>query len=77
VHDAWLLNRRWDFAPGCIPASVPLSFWWGDSDLATPLKHGRALAEQIPHATFRVFEDCGHFGVIFDHLRDVLTELIS
>jgi pimeloyl-ACP methyl ester carboxylesterase len=75
VYDAWLLNRRWDFAPSEIPASVPVSFWWGADDLATPVEHGRALAGQIPHATFCTFDECGHFGVVFDHLREVLVDL--
>jgi pimeloyl-ACP methyl ester carboxylesterase len=75
VYDAWLLNRPWDFSPRAIPDSVPVSFWWGSDDTGTPVEHGRALASQIPHSTLQAFEDCAHFGVVFDHLSDVLEDL--
>lgn len=77
AYDAFLLNRPWEIPLESIPPSLPLSFWCGDTDLATPLAHGRALAGRIPHATVRVFESCGHFGVFFDHLREILLELIG
>jgi pimeloyl-ACP methyl ester carboxylesterase len=75
VYDAWLLNRRWDFSPSSIPPTVPVSFWWGENDVSTPVEHGRALAGEIPHAAFHTLGDCGHFGVIFDHLDAALVEL--
>ncbi|HEY7933181.1 MAG TPA: alpha/beta fold hydrolase [Solirubrobacteraceae bacterium] len=77
AYDASLLNRPWEIPLESIPASLPLSFWCGDNDLATPLAHGRALAGRVPHATVRVLENCGHFGVFFDHLREILLELIG
>jgi pimeloyl-ACP methyl ester carboxylesterase len=77
AYDSYLLNRPWKIPLESIPPTLPLSFWCGDSDLATPLAHGRALAGRIPHAQLRVCENCGHFGVFFDHLREILLELIG
>lgn len=75
VYDDWLLNRPWGFAPDAISSRVPIKLWWGEHDMSAPVPSGEALARQIPHATFRVIEDCGHFGLMFEDIRTLLSEL--
>jgi pimeloyl-ACP methyl ester carboxylesterase len=75
VYDDWLLNQPWDFSPADVPASVPLKLWWGADDSSTPVVSAEALVREIPHADLRVIPDCGHFGVMFDHLDIVLGDL--
>ncbi|MCO6459258.1 MAG: alpha/beta hydrolase [Pirellulaceae bacterium] len=38
----------------------PVRILWGREDRLLPLAHGQYLAEQIPRAELRVFEQCGH-----------------
>lgn len=77
VYDDWLLNRPWGFSPASVPARVPVRLWWGAQDQSATVASGRALAGQIPQAEFSVIEDCGHFGVMFEHVRMVLEELCA
>jgi pimeloyl-ACP methyl ester carboxylesterase len=75
AYDNWLLNRPWGFSLESIPASTPVTLWWGDQDPAAPTTSGEALARQIPHATFKVIEGYGHFGLMFDRIGDLLLAL--
>ncbi len=75
VYDDWLLNRPWGFAHADFPASVPLKLFWGSDDSSTPVVSAEALVREIPHAELRILEDCGHFGVMFDHFDTVLSGL--
>jgi pimeloyl-ACP methyl ester carboxylesterase len=75
VYDDWLLNRPWGFAYDGISPQVPIKLWWGGADQTAPIEHGRVLARQIPHATFREYEECGHFGLMFDYVGALLAEL--
>jgi pimeloyl-ACP methyl ester carboxylesterase len=40
---------------------LPLLVVWGTRDAILPVEHGRALAEQLPHARYEEFPHCGHF----------------
>jgi pimeloyl-ACP methyl ester carboxylesterase len=75
AYEDWLLNRPWGFSPAEVPASVPLKLWWGSDDSAMPVASAEALVREIPHAQLHVLEDCGHFGVLFEHLDVVMREL--
>ncbi|MCQ8835982.1 alpha/beta fold hydrolase [Streptomyces malaysiensis] len=53
-------DRRAAYARIRVPCHV-VSF---AHDLIAPPRFGRALAESIPHATFDLVEDAGHFGYL-------------
>lgn len=42
-------------------ADVPMLIVWGRQDRILPVKHLAAAKARYPHATFHVFERCGHF----------------
>jgi pimeloyl-ACP methyl ester carboxylesterase len=75
VYDDWLLNRPWGFSPASVPTRVPVKLWWGSEDQSAPVASGVKLAGQMPQATLTVIENCGHFGVMFEHIGTVLEEL--
>lgn len=49
---------------GLAELSLPVRVVWGESDPAIPLSHGERLAAEIPGATLRVIERCGHLPQI-------------
>lgn len=69
-----ILVRPWGFRLEDITMEVHL--WHGEEDLNTPLQWGQYLASAIPncHATFLAGE--GHL-LIFNHLKEILTTLLS
>lgn len=44
--------------------TAPTLLLWGDDDRVTPLRFGRRLAREMPHADLQVFADCGHIPMI-------------
>jgi pimeloyl-ACP methyl ester carboxylesterase len=77
VYDDWLLNRPWGFSPSDISPSYPFHLFWGDDDLAIPLRHGEELAHEVPGAQLRVFPGDGHFSAMFERSEEVMTELLA
>ncbi|MCW2749204.1 MAG: hypothetical protein JWR83_314, partial [Aeromicrobium sp.] len=54
---------------------VPTVVIGGTSDLITPFKHSRALADRIPDAKLVAVEGAGHMVVFEDHTR--VTKVIE
>lgn len=54
MHDGKLLSRLHRI-------KIPTLVLWGDSDGVVKPDYGRALAQHIPGAAFRLIERCGHF----------------
>jgi uncharacterized protein (TIGR04551 family) len=42
----------------------PVLLLWGDDDQITPLRFGRRLARELPHARLAVYPDCGHIPMV-------------
>lgn len=42
-------------------ANVPMLIVWGRQDRILPVTHVKAARARYPHATFHVFDRCGHF----------------
>jgi pimeloyl-ACP methyl ester carboxylesterase len=77
VYDDWLLNSPWGFSPSDISPTFPFHLWWGDDDLAIPLRHGEELAREVPGAQLRVFPGDGHFSAMFERIEEVVTDLLA
>lgn len=43
---------------------MPVLVLWGSEDALVPVSVGRALADDLPHAHFHVFKDCGHLPTL-------------
>ena len=50
--------------------TAPTLVMHGTDDVVTPYENARILAQQIPGATLRPFDDCGH---LFFHERSTET----
>lgn len=72
-QDAALYARPWRFRLQDITAEVHL--WHGEPDITVPVSVGRYVADAIPncHATF--FKDEGHFTLLHNQIRKVLSVL--
>jgi pimeloyl-ACP methyl ester carboxylesterase len=64
----------WEFDPSGI--GCPVYLWYGDEDLMAKPAHAYWLQEHIPTARLVMRQGTGHLG-IFDHLADMLRELIG
>jgi pimeloyl-ACP methyl ester carboxylesterase len=54
--------------------AVPVTLWYGDDDLVTPLPFGRWYADRLPDAALHVVSDAGHF-LPFTHWDLILANL--
>lgn len=57
--DLALYARPWGFRAADV--SVPTELWYGGADYLVQLSHGEAYAAAMPHATFHVVPDGGHW----------------
>jgi len=53
-------GARWPSAAQLASLELPVQVLAGRSDGLTPVAGGEALAQALPHAQFRVLEQCGH-----------------
>lgn len=60
VFKALVAHARWPDAGALARLQVPIAVVAGDRDGLTPAQGGEELARQLPQATFRVLERCGH-----------------
>ena len=67
------LGRPWGFGLGAL--DVPVSLWYGERDRVTPAAIGRAYAERLPRATFRLVDD-GH-QLLFTQWPALLADAVS
>jgi pimeloyl-ACP methyl ester carboxylesterase len=72
--EALVLARPWGFDPSEI--RVPVEIWHGARDEVVPFAMSAHLAELIPGANLRVFEDEGHH-LLFRVWPDILRSLVG
>lgn len=60
VFKALVAHACWPDAEALAGLEVPIAVVAGDRDGLTPAQGGEELARQLPQATFRVLEKCGH-----------------
>jgi 2-polyprenyl-6-methoxyphenol hydroxylase-like FAD-dependent oxidoreductase/pimeloyl-ACP methyl ester carboxylesterase len=77
AYDDWVLNEPWGFAPGDVPANIPVDLWWGSEDESVPIAHGERMAGEMPSAILHVREGAGHFGAMFGHLEEIFAQLVT
>ena len=78
--DGWLDDdlafvAPWGFNPALI--GIPVAVWQGRQDRMVPFTHGEWLADQIPTAAARLFEDEGHVSLLTNRLGDILDDLLD
>jgi pimeloyl-ACP methyl ester carboxylesterase len=75
---AWdyaLFTRPWGFRPDKI--SVKVQLWHGEVDTTIPVRMGRYMAEVIPNCQARFLPDEGHISLIFNHAKQILSNLVG
>ena len=65
-------TRAWGFDPASI--TIPVGVWQGAHDKMVPIGHGRWLADTIPGARARLFDDEGHLSLAA-RMDDILVDL--
>jgi pimeloyl-ACP methyl ester carboxylesterase len=80
VAEQWDANLGFDSLDRVAAITAPTLVLTGEHDIVTPPRHGRAVADRIPDATFELMTGVGaSHGLIFertdDFLRTVLTFL--
>ncbi|MFG1603821.1 alpha/beta fold hydrolase [Actinoplanes sp. NPDC049265] len=58
-------------------AAAPVSIWQGGEDRMVPYAHGEWLAARVPQAAVHLHPGEGHLSLMFNHLDDIVTELIA
>jgi pimeloyl-ACP methyl ester carboxylesterase len=69
IDDDLAMTRPWGFdvaAPR--PGDVPVEIWHGAHDLMVPAGHSRWLADNVPGAVLRFFDDEGHVSLLERHM---------
>jgi pimeloyl-ACP methyl ester carboxylesterase len=72
LEDTMMVTRPWGFDLAAI--DVPVAVWQGRHDAMVPYGHGQWLAEHVPGARARLFEDEGHLTLVCQ-LDRVLADL--
>jgi pimeloyl-ACP methyl ester carboxylesterase len=80
VAEQWAADLDFDSLDRIEAIAAPTLVLTGEQDIVTPVRHGRAVAERIPAATFELMTGTGSsHGLLFertdDFLRTVLTFL--
>ena len=75
LDDDLAFIKPWGFRLDSISTHVTL--WHGLQDRMVPLEHGRWLADNIPKAGQRFFDDEGHISMMTRGLRRIITELLD
>lgn len=73
AYDWALVARPWGFSLREI--KMPIHIWHGDADTLVSVKHAHILAEAIPDARTRFFQNEGHILVVahFEELLQIAT----
>ena len=74
VQEWRMYVRDWGFNLKDI--TIPVQFWYGDRDKMTPKFRGMYLHKQIKGSELRILENEGHFSLIRNHIKDILTDLL-
>ena len=53
----------------------PVSLWYGSSDKMAPTYRGYHYEKELPNSKLKVIEKEGHFSLIRNHFKEILTEL--
>jgi pimeloyl-ACP methyl ester carboxylesterase len=86
VHEA-LRNGIWgwfddDIAcltdwPDLASIKAPVTVWQGALDAMVPFAHGRWLADHVPGARARLFDDEGHLSIAIGRFDEILDDLLE
>ena len=75
VWDMALVAREWDFKLEDISMRVHL--WHGEQDTVSPIAVGRLVASEIPNCVSKFYPNEGHLSVLFNHMEEILSVLVS
>jgi len=75
VEDDFVFLHPWGFELADI--RVPVQVWHGVQDQFVPVAHGRWLAERIPGAETRIYEEDGHLTLQLARIGDVHAWLLG
>jgi len=53
----------------------PVNLWYGSKDKMAPVYRGYYYNNVLPNSTLKVIDNEGHFSLIRNHLKKILTEL--
>jgi pimeloyl-ACP methyl ester carboxylesterase len=75
LEDTLMITRPWGFDLASV--DVPVAVWQGRQDAMVPFGHGQWLAEHVPGARARLFDDEGHLTLVrqLDRILDDLREI--
>jgi len=74
-HDARIYAAPWGFDLSEI--RVPIRLWHGKKDKNFDWKLAEELAAQIPGCHTRIFDNEGHYSLIFRHCREIFEDLME
>jgi len=74
-HEAKLYTRSWQFRLQDIPVKVHL--WHGELDVNVPISVGRYVADTIPNCQSVFLTDEAHLSLPYNHIREILSVLVS
>jgi pimeloyl-ACP methyl ester carboxylesterase len=77
LEDSLMISRPWGFDLASM--DEPVAVWQGRQDAMVPFGHGQWLAEHVPGARARLFDDEGHLTLVrqFDRILADLREIAS
>lgn len=75
LEDTLMITRPWGFHLASV--DVPVAVWQGRLDAMVPFGHGQWLAEHVPGARPRLFDDEGHLTLVrqLDRILGDLREI--
>ena len=75
VWDMALVGREWGFKLEDISMRVHL--WHGGRDTVSPIAVGRLIASETPNCVSKFYPNEGHLSVLFNHMEEILSVLVS
>lgn len=78
VAEQWEADLGFDSVDRIGAITAPTLVLTGEADLVTPPRHGRAVAERVPGATFEVMTGAGaSHGLLFERTEDFLRTVLT
>lgn len=78
VAEQWEADINFDSLDRVATIAAPTLALTGEHDIITPPRHGRAVAERIPGATFELMTGTGaSHGLMFERTEDFLRTVLS